>query len=231
MYRPSFQPGVGEIDRRMIDMTIPLDGSQTTTIPIVPKYVSLSLSNQTPEGRMIERNDTVLIVIDVQERMMPAISRADEVLANIVRLIEGCRELQMPMLVSEQYSKGLGPTLSAVQSAMMEWYRPLEKISFSAAADLRFMQQLEAVGRQTAIVCGVEAHVCVYQTARDLRTLGYDVEVVADAVGSRAEHNHRLALDKLTRHSVELTTVEMALFEMMQRADIPEFKAVSKIVK
>jgi nicotinamidase-related amidase len=135
------------------------------------------------------------------------------------------------MLVSEQYSKGLGPTIQPVREAMGEWYRPVEKLSFSACTELRFIQQLEAAAKQNVLVCGVEGHVCVYQTARDLRQLGYDVEVVADAVGSRRDFNCTLALEKLTRHSVELTSVEMALFELMVTADIPEFKTVSKIVK
>ena len=114
---------------------------------------------------------------------------------------------------------------------MGEWYRPIEKMSFSACGDLHFMQQLEAVGRQNVLLCGVESHVCVYQTATDLRNLGYSVEIAGDAVGSRAPRNHELALAKVTRHGVEATSVEMALFEMMVRADIPEFKAISKIVR
>ena len=81
------------------------------------------------------------------------------------------------------------------------------------------------------ILCGVETHVCVYQTARDLRNLGYDVEIVADAVGSRAVKNYSLALERMARTGIGITSVEMALFEMMERADIPEFKAVQKLVK
>jgi nicotinamidase-related amidase len=180
---------------------------------------------------MIEREHAVLIVVDVQERMMPAIARNAEVIDNVLRIINGCRALNIPMLVSEQYSKGLGTTIPEVREAMGEWYHPVEKMSFSACGELRFLQKLESMGRNTALVCGVESHVCVYQTALDLRQLGYDVEVVSDAVGSRKEHNYRLGLEKLSRHNIELTSVEMALFEMMQRADIDEFKAVSKIVK
>ena len=180
---------------------------------------------------MLERDNTLLVVIDVQERMLPAIDGNQNVLDGILRLIAGCRELAIPMLVTEQYSKGLGPTVAPVAEAMGEWYRPIEKMSFSACGDLHFMQQLEAVGRQNVLLCGVESHVCVYQTATDLRNLGYSVEIAGDAVGSRAPRNHELALAKVTRHGVEATSVEMALFEMMVRADIPEFKAISKIVR
>jgi len=180
---------------------------------------------------MLERDSALLVVIDVQERMLPAIDRNQEVLNQILRLVAGARELGVPMLVTEQYSKGLGPTVGPVAEAMGEWYRPIEKISFSACGDLHFMQQLETSGRQSVILCGVESHVCVYQTAMDLRNLGYTVEVAVDATGSRVEGNHRLAIEKIARHGIDTTSVEMALFEMMGRADIPEFKAVSKIVK
>ena len=142
---------------------------------------------------------------------MPVIDRHAEVIDSIERLVAGCRALKVPMLITEQYSKGLGHTVEPIQTAMGEWYRPIEKMSFSAAAEYRFMGDLETIGRQTVLLCGVESHVCVYQTARDLRNLGFDVEIVVDAVGSRSPVNHRLALDKMMRHNIEATSVEMAL--------------------
>jgi nicotinamidase-related amidase len=180
---------------------------------------------------MLDRNDTILVVIDVQERMMPVIDRAEQITDNIARLVRGFRALELPMLVTEQYSRGLGHTIVSLRDALAEWYRPVEKISFSAAGELHFMQQLEGSGRRTVLLCGVETHVCVYQTARDLADQGFDVEVVADAVGSRNPMNRQIALEKLSRRGVELTSVEMALFELMTRADVGEFKAVSTIVK
>lgn len=180
---------------------------------------------------MLDRNHTILLVVDVQERMLPAIANHDDVLNQVTKLAKGFHVLGLPMLVTEQYSKGLGPTVEPVREAMQEWYRPIEKISFSACGDLHFMNQLEAAGKQNVILCGVETHVCVYQTAMDLRELGYNVEVAADAVGSRAEINYRIALEKMARIGIGLTSVEMILFEIMLRADIPEFKPVQSIVK
>lgn len=180
---------------------------------------------------MIERNDSILVVVDVQERMMPVIDRFDATTDAILRLVRGFRALDLPILVTEQYSKGLGHTIAPVREALSEWYRPIEKITFSAASELHFMQQLEGAARNHAFICGVEAHVCVYQTARDLAMLGWEVEIVADAVSSRVASNRALALDKLSRKGVELTSVEMALFDLMQRADTSEFKSVSAIVK
>jgi nicotinamidase-related amidase len=180
---------------------------------------------------MLDRNHTVLVVVDMQERMLPAIHGHEEVLANVVKLIEGFHRLAIPMLVTEQYPKGLGATVEGVREAMMEWYIPVEKMSFSACGDLHFMNQLEAVGKGNVVLCGVESHVCVYQTAMDLRNLGYNVQVVADAIGSRSESNYRIALEAMMRRGIEATSVEMVLFELMVRADIPEFKDVQRIVK
>lgn len=180
---------------------------------------------------MIDRNHTILAVIDVQERMMPAIDGHETVLANVLRLVRGSALLGLPMLVTEQYPKGLGATLAAVREAMGEWYRPLEKTSFSACGDLMFRSQLEIAGKQKVIVCGVETHVCVYQTARDLRNLGYDVEIAGDAVGSRSERNYSIALERMGRMGIGITSVEMALFDMMEDSTIPEFKAVQELVK
>lgn len=179
----------------------------------------------------IDRNDTLLVVVDVQEKMMKAIHDPDRVIDNICRLVRGCRTLNIPILVTEHYSKGLMYTVPEVQEALGDDYKPLEKITFSAAKDLEFMQAFEAAGRQHILVCGVETHICVYQTARDLHNLGWTVEVVADAVSSRTEHNTRIGLDRLKQHSMDITSVEMALFDMMETADIPEFKTIAAIIK
>lgn len=179
----------------------------------------------------IDRSDSLLVVVDVQERMMNAISNADRVIDNTARLVRGCRELGIPVLVTEQYPKGLGATVPAVQEALGDQYKPLEKMSFSATRDIDFMRAFEAAGKEQILICGVEAHVCVYQTARDLFNLGWTVEVVADATGSRKEENRSVALNRLELHGVDMTTVETALFDMMESAEIPEFKTISGIVK
>ena len=180
---------------------------------------------------MTDRNDSILVVVDVQERMMPAIDENAIVTDNIMKLVRGFRALDLPILVTEQYSKGLGSTLEPLREALGEWYRPIEKMSFSAAGELHFMQQLEGAARNRVFLCGVETHVCVYQTARDLALLGWEVEIVADAVGSRVAANRQIALDKLHRRGIEMSSVELALFDLMVRADIPEFKTVSSIIR
>lgn len=178
-----------------------------------------------------DRSDTILVVVDVQERMMPAIRKSEGVIDNIGRLIRGCRELDVPILVTEQYPKGLGATVPELREMLGEAYNPLEKMTFSAAKDRGFMQAFEASGRHQVLICGVETHVCVYQTARDLHNLGWTVEVVADAVGSRSRRNRETALTRMEHHGIDFSTVEMALFDMMETAEIPEFKKISAIVK
>jgi nicotinamidase-related amidase len=180
---------------------------------------------------MFERVKTLLVVIDAQERMMPAIEDNENVTSNIRRMVQGCRALGLPILVTEQYSKGLGPTVAPITEALGEWYRPIEKMSFSAVESLVFMQQLETTGAKRVLLCGVETHVCIYQTARDLREVGWDVDVLADAVGSRKQLNYKVAIDQMARHGVEISSVEMALFQIMKTADCPEFRTISSIVK
>lgn len=179
----------------------------------------------------IDRTDALLVVVDMQEKMMNAIHDAAHVTDNVCRLVRGCRALGVPILITEHYSKGLSGTVADVRHALEDDYRPLEKISFSAAKDLDFMRAFEASGRQHILLCGVESHVCIYQTARDLHNLGWTVEVVADAAGARTDRNHRIGIDRMRHHGIDCTSVEMALFDMMESADIPEFKTVAAIIK
>jgi nicotinamidase-related amidase len=180
----------------------------------------------------LDRERTALVVIDVQERLMPTISGREDVERNIVRLIRGCAVLGIPSLVTEQYVKGLGPTVESVRRALEETssFTPLEKISFSAARCAPFAEQLAASGRTQVLLCGVEAHVCVYQTALDLQTQ-FDIHLVTDAVSSRSVANKELAVRRLEREGILLTSTEMALFELCGQAGNEEFRAISRLIK
>ncbi len=178
-----------------------------------------------------DRDDVLLVVVDVQERMMPAIFEGEELIRKIATLIRGARILGIPILTTEQYPAGLGATVKDLQDALGEGYKPLPKRAFSAAKDLDFMQAFEASGKHQVLICGVEAHVCVYQTARDLHNLGYTVEVVADAVGSRSVDDLSISLERLEHHGVDFTSVEMTLFDMMESSEYERFKEISALVK
>jgi nicotinamidase-related amidase len=181
----------------------------------------------------LERSKAILAVIDVQERLMAVIHESAEVEANVARLLRGCRVLGVPAVVTEQYPKGIGPTTAAVREAMFEsgTAEPLQKMCFSSHGCEEFASELRRSGRTQVILCGVEAHVCVFQTCRDLLAEGYAVFIVGDATSSRTARNLDFALRRMTSDGAILTTTEMALFEMTVAAGTDEFRAISRLVK
>jgi nicotinamidase-related amidase len=185
------------------------------------------------KSRKIRRESAVLVVIDVQERLLPAIHESDALLKRLDVLARGCHTLGVPIVVTEQYVKGLGPTASPVKAMLDETYgyKPIEKMCFSSFGCGEFATQLEALGRKQVIVAGIEAHVCVYQTALDLLDGGYDVYVVTDAVSSRRTSDREAALARLAAEGAKVVSSEMVLFEMTVTSGTEEFKAISRLVK
>ena len=179
----------------------------------------------------MSRGDTALLVIDVQEKLVPAISQGGRVVWNIRRLIDGAKALGLPVLAPEQYPKGLGATVAE----LAERLGPLpEKLTFSCGGCLAFSQSLAALrdrGVQRMLVCGIETHVCVAQTVFDLLADAWRVYVAADAVGSRFEMDNRVALGRMDSAGAVLTTTEAALFEWCQVAGTPEFKQISRLAR
>ena len=179
---------------------------------------------------LLEAGRCALIVVDVQDRLAPAITEIDRVVANVGVLMRAARELAVPILVTEQYPKGLGHTLPAL-SELAPDADVIEKVEFSAAGNPDFAARLAATGRPDPVICGIEAHVCVLQTALDLRRRGLVATVVADATQSRAAANADAAMARLTRANVTLATTEMVLFEWLRRADHPSFRSLSRLIR
>lgn len=179
---------------------------------------------------LITRENSCLCVVDIQERLLPAMHNKEEVVANNRRLLAAAKRLGVPVLASEQYPKGLGPTVADLKP-LVPASGFAEKIEFSCAANGGYMDRLRALGRGQAIVTGIEAHVCVLQTAFGFKAGGIECFVVADAVGSRTQANHDAALARLRDAGIELVTTEMVLFEWLGRAGTPEFKDVSALVR
>ena len=181
----------------------------------------------------LNRADAFLVVIDVQEKLMPVIDGHDEVARNIDRLVRGCRVLDVPALLTDQYAKGLGSTIPSIKRAFEETsgYEPIEKNCFSGWGCAEFATALRLLQRKQAIVAGIEAHVCVYQTVVDLIANGYEVTIVTDAMGSRAASNKDVALHRMTAEGAKLSSTEMCLFEMLVAAGTDEFRAISRLVK
>lgn len=173
----------------------------------------------------------MLLVIDMQERLQPLIHDDARLRAKAATLAKGCDLLDVPVLVTEQYPKGLGPTVPELAPALVAAGGAMEKTEFSCAANGAVRARLDAMGRRDVLLAGVEAHICVTQTALDLVERGYRVHVVEDAVGSRSPADRELGLARMRRHGAEGVGVEMVLFELMGGSRHPRFKDVQALVK
>jgi nicotinamidase-related amidase len=179
---------------------------------------------------MLHTQNSVLVLVDIQSKLAERMHEKEALLDNLQRLIRGMQALQVPILWAEQIPDKMGPTVECVRQ-LLNGLQPIAKASFSCYGDARFLQALAATGRKQAIVAGIEAHVCVLQTAVDLEAHGYRVDVVADAVSSRTLSNKLLALERMKASGVHLASVELVLFELMRTAEHPAFRDVLRIVK
>ncbi|HFA60288.1 MAG TPA: hydrolase [Rhodospirillales bacterium] len=179
---------------------------------------------------LLDRTRSLLLVIDVQERLAPAIAEGGARIARTRLLLEGAGHLEVPVVVTEQYPKGLGPTVADLRP-LPEGSRLFEKITFSAMREAAVADHLAARGREQIVLCGMESHVCVLQTALDLLARGYRVFVVADACGSRRPQSHELALARLRQEGARAVNVEMVLFEWLERAGSDLFRTVSRLIR
>jgi nicotinamidase-related amidase len=174
----------------------------------------------------LERDRAALVVVDVQEGFRPVIDGFEDVARRTAALVQGARVLGLPVVVSEQYPKGLGPTVPEV-AEHLDGVERVSKTVFSAPQADGF----SLGGRDQAIVCGIETHICVMQSVLDLVEQGVHVEVAADAVSSRTAVDREVGLERMREAGARLTTAETALFELLGRAGTDEFKAVQKAVK
>ncbi|HEX7291547.1 MAG TPA: isochorismatase family protein [Conexibacter sp.] len=177
-------------------------------------------------ARTLERARTALVVIDVQEAFAKAVDGFDRVVAQTAILVEGAKTLGLPILVTEQYPRGLGDTVEPVRDVLGEDVERLPKTVFSAVRAEGF----DLRGRDQALVCGIETHVCVNQTVHDLVGGGVETHVAIDAVGSRTAANRELGLRKMEKSGAILTSTETALFELLGEAGSDEFKTIQKLV-
>jgi len=180
------------------------------------------------DWRLTPQN-SALVVIDVQEKLMNVMPRRAETLASIQKLIGAARLLKLPTLVTAQYIKGLGPVCPEV-AELTPGITPIEKMAFSCCGSEEFMRAVKDLGRQRIILCGIEAHVCVQQTAIDLMK-DYFVYVVADAICSRNRHDHKVAVSRIRDCGAVITTVESAVFELLRESGTEAFKQILPLFK
>jgi len=185
-----------------------------------------------PAERLIVAR-TQLLVVDVQENLLPHVAEHENVLAQCVRMIRAAVVLELPITLSEQYVRGLGATRAEILAAAGEAgrYERIEKLTFSVLRHDALRQRLVALGRPQVLIVGIEAHVCVQQTALDLLELGLQPVVLADAVGSRRPADRAVALERMRSAGVTVTTVEAAIFELLERAGTELFKRMLPIVR
>jgi nicotinamidase-related amidase len=181
----------------------------------------------------LAREQSALVVIDVQERLFPAMDsdHREEVMRNLKVLAAAAQRLELPTLATEQYPKGLGHTLPEMKAALPAGLEPIEKVAFSCWAVESFRSRLAASGKRQILLGGIEAHVCVLMSALDLLAAGYAVHVVADAVTSRTQANWRLAMDYLRQAGAVVTTTETALFQLLGQADSDAFRELARLIR
>lgn len=178
----------------------------------------------------LQTDQTALIIIDIQEKLFPVMHDKEKLRRNVIKLIKGAQVLEIPILFTEQYPKGLGPTLPEIKGLLAD-FKAMEKVSFNCCDEAVFCQALQALKRKQVLIAGIEAHICVYQTAVALARAGYEIQVVGDCVASRENENKLAALFKMGAAGISPTTMEMALFELLKVAKGDKFKQISAIVK
>jgi len=179
---------------------------------------------------MLTPENTLLIVIDVQGNLARVVAESESAIRAIARLVEGAKLLEISMLLTAQVPEKIGHTIPEIASLLPD-QTDLPRVHFSVWQDAAVQQAIRNSGRQQVLLCGFEAHICLYQSSLDLLAQGFEITLVADAVSSRNSYNKAIALQELTNQGVHLTTVEMALFSLLRSAQHPAFKTVSRLIK
>lgn len=178
----------------------------------------------------INREDTIAVFIDFQEKLLPAMSRKEELEDKVCRLAEGLKVLEIPHIVTQQYTKGIGETVPSVAAAIGE-FEAIDKTTFSCMSHVEFVNQLEIASKPNVIVCGIEAHICVQQTVEQLLAEGYNVYVPVDCISSRSQNDFMWSCERMERAGAVMTTYESVLYELLKDSKAEGFREISKIVK
>ena len=179
---------------------------------------------------MLDIQQCCLTVVDVQGKLAQLMHAKEALFKNIQILIKAAKALDIPILWCQQCPEALGPTVPQIEQ-LLSGSEPINKSSFSCCGEEEFNSRLDNSGRKQVLLCGIETHVCIYQTAVDLHNKGYCVNVIADAVSSRTQENKHIALQKITAAGIDVTCTEMAIFELLRTAEHPQFKQVVKLIK
>ncbi|WP_306332014.1 hydrolase [Vibrio injensis] len=179
---------------------------------------------------MLNKENTGLIVVDIQGKLARLVSNSNELVSNCTKLVKGAQFLGLPIVWLEQNPDKLGKTIEEINELLSN-QKPIGKFSFDACSEPRFIEAIQKSDKASWLICGIEAHICVYQTALNLKNLGYDIHLVSDCVASRDELNKELAIRKLAGSGVDITGLEMSLYELVKDCREPEFKEILNLIK
>jgi nicotinamidase-related amidase len=179
---------------------------------------------------LLRRDDTLLAIVDIQTKLLNVMFDKERLISNCSKLIQSAKLLEIPMILTEQYPEGMGPTDSTILKLLPEM-KAVTKMSFSCCGVGDFDQRLKSFGKKQVMVIGIESHICVLQTAHDLLHQGYFIYVPYDAVSSRKEGDYKNAQERMRQAGAVIGSVESAIFEMMKTAEISVFRQISKIIK
>jgi len=179
---------------------------------------------------MFTVENTILVIIDIQEKLFRVMHGKEELTGNITKLIKGIKLLDVPVIVTEQNPAGLGSTIPEISSLLADM-DPVSKFSFSCCKEEAFRRKLESLKRKQVIITGIETHICVYQTAVELSKTGYEAQVITDCVSSRTPQNKDIALARMGFEGIMPATTEMILFELLQTARHEKFREISAVIK
>ncbi|MGI5997759.1 MAG: hydrolase [Lutispora sp.] len=177
----------------------------------------------------LNKEEAILLIIDIQEKLAPAINQGDSVIKNTNVLVAAAKNMDIPIIVTEQYPKGLGPTVPEIEENL-EGVEKFDKITFTACTE-GVIESLNKTGRKKVIITGMETHICVFQTTRDLLNQGYDVFIAADGVSSRTEENKSNGLELMRDMGAVISNTETILYDLLKVSGTPQFKALSKLIK
>jgi nicotinamidase-related amidase len=197
-------------------------------------YTGCNFVLELGEGTVMKKHDLIsgqslLLIIDLQEKLMKAMDQAEKVYRNTRIMLAACHQLNIPVVVTEQYPKGLGRTVSDVADHLNE-HLLLEKLSFSAATE-EMLEQLKGFKCKQLLVVGSETHVCVFQTVRDLLAAGFELYVLRDAVCSRRKENYKNGIELMKNEGAVITDTETAFFDLLKLSGTPDFKAIHHLIK
>ncbi|MCF7363987.1 hydrolase [Vibrio diazotrophicus] len=179
---------------------------------------------------MLNKENTGLIIVDVQGKLARLVSNSDAVISNCAKLIKGAQALRLPIVWLEQNPNKLGQTVEELKTLLND-RNPIAKFTFDACREPNFVEAIKTSGKTSWLICGIEAHICVYQTAIHLKKMGFEVSLVSDCVSSRDQSNKDLAIQKLAGSGVDITGLEMCLYELVEDCRAPEFREILNLIK